>query len=108
METQPSPYRRMILVCVRERDGGEAACGTRGSEHLLERLKLHVRDRGLKGLIRVCSTGCLDQCAAGPNVMIMPDNLWLTGVTAADVDGIIETYIAPLEREASVPAPESD
>lgn len=108
MEQHPAPYRRVIMVCVRERDGGEAACGSRGSERILERLKLHVRDRGLKETIRVCSTGCLDQCALGPNVVIMPDNVWLMATSEADVEAIIERWIAPIEREANVPAPESD
>jgi (2Fe-2S) ferredoxin len=99
MEGQAAPYRRVIMVCVRERDGGEAACGSRGSEKLLERLKLYVKEHGLKRAVRVCSTGCLDQCALGPNVVVMPDNVWLKGCSAADAETIIERWLAPLERE---------
>lgn len=96
MEFNPAPYQRVIMVCGNERDNGEPACGNRHSGKILERLKIYVKEHGLKGRIRVCRTGCLDQCAIGPNVVIMPDNIWLKAVTDEDVNRIIEQYVTPI------------
>jgi (2Fe-2S) ferredoxin len=38
-------------------------------------------------------SGCLDQCAFGPVVVVYPDNVWYGRVTVADVDEIIERHI---------------
>lgn len=96
---QPAPFQRVILVCGHERITGEPACGNRSSLFILERLKIHVKDHGLRHRIRVARSGCLDQCALGPNVVIMPDNVWLKGVSAGDVERIIADWIDPIERE---------
>ncbi len=99
MDPNPAPYRRVIMVCTNERTTGEPACGNRCSGPILERLKIHVKEHGLRRHIRVCKTGCLDQCALGPNVVIMPDNVWLKAVSDADVDRIIADWVTPIERE---------
>lgn len=99
MERQPAPYRRVILVCGNLRDDGRDACGNRGSAKILERLKIYVREKGLNGKIRVTNAGCLNQCAIGPNVVIMPDNLWLKAATLEDADRIIAEFVDPLAKE---------
>ena len=95
MKQQPVPYRRMVFVCtnVREEDG-RPACGLRGSEKICEALKEEVKKRGLKGKVRALKSGCMDLCEAGPNVMIFPDGILHSGVTAGDVPTLIEKYLS--------------
>ena len=38
---------------------------------------------------------CFGLCSEGPNVCIMPDNVWLRGVKAEDVPAIIDAYVKP-------------
>jgi NADH:ubiquinone oxidoreductase subunit E len=94
MKQQPVPYRRMVFVCtnVREEDG-RPACGLRGSEKICEALKEEVKKRGLKGKVRALKSGCMDLCETGPNVMIFPDGVLHSGVTAEDVPALIEKYL---------------
>ena len=65
----------------------------RGSEAICERIKEEVKKRGLKGKIRAMKSGCMDFCELGPNVMVFPDNIWHSGVTAEDVPALIEKYL---------------
>lgn len=97
MEKARQPYQKVILVCLNEREPGEEACGLRGSGEILRALKDYVKAHGLKKLVRVTASGCLDLCAVGPNVFVMPEGTWYTGVTTIDVERIIEEQLRPLE-----------
>ena len=94
MKTQPVAYKRVVYVCtnVREEDG-RPACGLRGSEAICLQLKEEAKKRGLKGKIRVMKSGCMDFCELGPNVMIFPDGVWHSGVSAEDVPALVEKYL---------------
>ena len=63
---------------------------------LREALKKSVKDAGLADSIRVSRAGCLDLCKHGPNVLMMPDNKWFSGVRESDLKEIM--------REACLPA----
>ena len=54
-----------------------------------ELLKSFVKERGLAARIRVSRAGCLDLCAEGPNVLLMPDNKWFSRVTEEDLAQIL-------------------
>jgi (2Fe-2S) ferredoxin len=97
MESRPAPYERVIFVCCNEREPGEDACANRGSAQLQKDLKAMVKDRGLKGRVRVSRAMCFGLCSEGPNICVMPDNVWYRGVTAADLPAIIDRHVAPLE-----------
>lgn len=60
-------FEHTVFVCTHERpqDSGKASCGGQGSKDLLERLRAEVKAHGLKGRVRVTSSGCLDLCARG-------------------------------------------
>ncbi len=92
MDKKPVPYKKTVFVCTNARDGGRVACGNpgRGGLELCESLKHAVKEKGLKDRIRVARSGCLDLCEEGPNAFVYPGGEWLSGVTAADVPGIIE------------------
>ncbi len=97
MEQLPTlPYERVIFVCCKERDPGKDACANRGSVDILEKLKETVYAKGLKGRIRVARSMCFDLCSMGPNVAIMPENVWYRGVTMDDVPKIVAQWVDPL------------
>lgn len=92
MDKKPVPFRKTVFVCVNARDGGRVACGNpgRGGLELCESLKHAVKEKGLKGKVRVAKSGCLDLCEKGPNAFVYPDGEWLSDVTAADVPEIVK------------------
>ncbi len=47
-------------------------------------LKRGVAERGLKGLVRINHSGCMNQCGHGPMVVVYPEDTWYCGV---DVEG---------------------
>ena len=95
MESRPAPYERTIFVCCNEREPGEDACANRGSAQLQKDLKAKVKELGLNGRIRVSRSMCFGLCSEGPNICVMPDNVWYRGVGPADLPTIIARHIAP-------------
>ena len=87
METIRPPFQKYIFVCENEREAG-VCCGQAGSQ-LREKLKQRVKDLGLSKKIRVSRTGCLDACADGPNILLMPDHIWFKHVAEGDLEEII-------------------
>lgn len=88
MEITASKFDKYVFVCENERTG-EACCMPEGLR-IREALKSLVKSRGLAGKIRVSRSGCLDVCADGPSVLIMPDNVRLKNVSEADVERILD------------------
>ncbi len=88
MNTQSIPYQKLILVCGNIRTDGRVSCGPQGGTDLKDRIKEVCKGKNLP--VRVTQTGCLGQCDFGPTSMIMPDNLWLSGVVLNDVDEIVK------------------
>lgn len=106
MESIPRPpYERILFVCCNERDPGEAACGNRGSIEFHRKLKEYAKSRNLQGRLRVSRALCLGLCAVGPNVCVMPENVWYRGVTEKDLEEIQSRWIDPLAPEAAPSAP---
>ena len=88
MQISKPAFRKYIFVCENEREKDDC-CGAAGKK-VREALKELVKEKGLSGDIRVSRSGCLDVCAEGPNVLLMPDNVWLKQVTEKDVPRILE------------------
>ncbi len=88
METSKPHFAKYILVCENLREKGDC-CGPEGSQ-LRETLKDLVKKKGLAGNIRVSRTGCQDVCSEGPNVLLMPDNVWFKRVRIEDIEAIVE------------------
>ncbi len=93
MDLQPIPYEVVILACTNQKEEGKPCCAARGSAALVERLKAVVNERGLKGKKRVVATGCLGKCALGPNMLIAPEGIWVSGVTEDDLPAIVDRYL---------------
>ncbi len=56
-------------------------------------LKAELHRRGLKGIVRANSAGCLDACEFGVSMVIYPDGIWYGGVKVEDIDEIVEKTI---------------
>lgn len=95
-ELNPKPFERIILVCCNEREPGEAACANRGSGEFQKKLKDYAKSKGLQGRLRVSRSLCLGLCEKGPNVCVMPDNVWHSAVTEKDLEEIKRRWIDPM------------
>ncbi len=92
MDQKAVPFKRTVFVCTNAREGGRVACGNpgRGGLELCEALKHAVKEKGLKGKVRIARSGCLDLCEQGPNAFVYPGGEWLSGLTQQDVPKIVE------------------
>src|SRR6476660_5104388 len=91
MERRKVPYQKTLFVCTNTREG-KVACANagRGGDAICEKLKELVKEKGLKGRVRVARSGCLDRCAEGPNAFLYPDGIWYSGITEADLPELMK------------------
>ena len=91
MDKKQIPYLKTVFVCVNVRKDGRTACANpgRGGDEICQALKEAVKDAGLKGKIRVASSGCLGLCEKGPNLFVYPEGTWHSGVRVSDVPEIL-------------------
>jgi (2Fe-2S) ferredoxin len=87
MESSKPAFQKYFFVCENEREAG-ACCMPQGLE-IRQALKDLVKSEGLGQKIRVSRAGCLDVCSEGPNVLLMPDNIWFKKVTVGDIHGLV-------------------
>jgi (2Fe-2S) ferredoxin len=99
MEEQSGlPHEKVVFVCCNQRAEVErVCCASQGGQELRDRMKALVKEKGHRTRIRVSQSGCMDRCEEGANVMIFPDNRWLTHVTLDDAEAIIDGLIAEIE-----------
>lgn len=78
MSQPESRYELHLFVCTNDRGPGhpKGSCGQRGAAELLSDLRGLAHDRGLKGRVRVNSSGCLGSCARGVTAVAYPEGRW--------------------------------
>jgi (2Fe-2S) ferredoxin len=93
-------FRHLLFVCQKERppDDPKGSCVGRGSAELLDRLKELTHEHGLKGQVRVTSSGCLDYCAKGITVFAFSPGTphaetWYTGLTPQDAERLFDRHV---------------
>jgi (2Fe-2S) ferredoxin len=88
-------FEKHIFICENRRPEGHprGCCAEKGSEKIRELFKAAIERRGLKGRVRANMAGCLDQCQYGVSVVVYPEAVWYGGVTADDVEEIVERHI---------------
>ncbi len=89
MEVSKPRFKKYLLVCENQRETGDC-CAPKGIR-LRELLKEAVKAHGLSAKVRVSRTGCQDACSEGPNVLLMPDNVWFKRVGEKDVEKILQS-----------------
>jgi (2Fe-2S) ferredoxin len=78
------------------------SCGANGSRAVLAALRQERDARGLIASVFVTETSCIGPCpTSGATVVVYPEAVWYTGVTAADAAEIANQHMAggkPVER----------
>tara|TARA_R110001592_G_scaffold38582_1_gene127111 strand:+ start:235 stop:555 length:321 start_codon:yes stop_codon:yes gene_type:complete len=106
MKTQELPFKKILFVCTNCREPGERVCCAEGGSVALHAdLKQWVKDQQLRRHIRVCKSGCMDRCEEGPNVLIMPDNVWVSGLDEAGLATLKARLIRDVGCELNNPTP---
>jgi (2Fe-2S) ferredoxin len=90
-------YERHVFVCTTI-----GTCPTQGdTEAYVKYLRGEVARAGLHVEIRINKSGCFSQCGNGPMIVVYPENVWYSGVTADDLAAIVESHLLggkPVER----------
>lgn len=77
-----------ILVCQK------SDCQKRGGAAVCKALENAINSRGLEGQVTVVGTGCLKQCKAGPNIVVMPDKTRYSRIKPAEIPAIVDKHFA--------------
>jgi len=97
-----SVRERYVLICgnLRPPDDPPGSCAAK-CPLLHARFKARLAERKLNARFRALTTSCLDFCATGPTVCVMPDNVWYAGVAEGDIDELIDSHLLagrPVDR----------
>jgi (2Fe-2S) ferredoxin len=100
--------KRYLFVCVSRRPDGapKGSCAVRGSLPLYERLKVLLRERGLTGDVRACTSSCVDTCWVGPTIAVEPDHYFYGRVQEGDLEEIVDALANGQRVERLVLSPE--
>ena len=82
--------------------GSRPSCSERGSREVADALTRAVAARSeLLGKVRVTPCECLGPCFDGPNLVVYPEGVWYGGVSADDVDELVDSHLVggrPVDR----------
>lgn len=87
----PAPVdkgKASILVCQK------SSCMKRGGKEACQAMQTALEIRGLSEQVTIKGTGCLKDCKAGPNIVMMPDKKRYTKVEATQVPALIDKHFA--------------
>jgi len=79
-----------ILVCQK------SDCMKRGGKGVCQALEAALSERGLEGQVTIKGTGCLKQCKAGPNLVVMPDKTRYSRIQAGQVPELLDKHFAEI------------
>jgi (2Fe-2S) ferredoxin len=79
--------KRHVLICT------ASHCTQKGANDVAGRLRLEVIRRKLDAEILINNCGTIDLCDIGPNMVVYPDNVILSGLTLKDVPRVVD-YLA--------------
>ena len=83
-----------ILVCQK------SSCMKRGGKEACQAMQTALKVRGLSEQVSIKGTGCLKDCKAGPNIVMMPDKKRYTKVQAAQIPALIDKHFT--EKESNI------
>ena len=88
-------YEKHVFMCTNRRDPGHprGCCAERDSEDLRNYMKAKAKAMGIAN-IRINSSGCLDRCEIGPNLVIYPEGVWYRCATFEEIDEVLEVHLA--------------
>ena len=98
-------YKHHVFVCTSGK-----TCPTQGSKDVFDLLRKGTVELGLKGIVRVNHSGCMNQCGHGPMVVVYPDDVWYGAVDLELAQRILDEHLVggqPVESCRYV-APQGD
>ena len=101
------PYRYHVFVCDQQKPEGLPCCAARGSHKLVDALRAEVAAQGLGDQVQITPCGSLGLCERGPNMVVYPEGVWYSGMSAADVPELVRSHFRdgrPLERLVNLDA----
>lgn len=94
-KAETNSYKAKICVCC------GAGCISSGSEEVLKKLQLEVKDRGLESEVEIIPTGCMGPCNQGPLVKHLPGKTIYQKVDCNNISSIVQSQLVekkPLEE----------
>ncbi len=85
-----------ILVCQK------SSCMKRGGKEACQAMQTALKIRGLSEQVSIKGTGCLKDCKAGPNIVMMPDKKRYTKVQAAQIPALIDKHFTEIALDRLV------
>src|SRR5574340_359106 len=95
---QRRKYPHEVRVCI------AAGCLSCGADGVKEALRKEILESGMQNSCLVKGVGCMGLCSAGPLIMVEPDGIIYSGVTADDVPDIVASLDAGGDGMNKVPA----
>ena len=93
--------KKHVVVCT------ASHCAQKGANEMIGKLRLEVIRRGLDAEILVNNCGTIDLCDIGPNLVIYPENVILSGVKATNVKALIAYLTGDGDMSEFVTSPEA-
>lgn len=75
-----------ILVCQK------SDCMKKGGKAVCQRLQQELSDRGLADQVTIKGVGCMKDCKAGPNLVVMPGKARYSRINASEIPDLIEQH----------------
>lgn len=90
----PKPQRH-VFVCSQQRPPGHprGSCAAKGASPLLQAFWGELQKRQAYDKVAITYSGCLGPCDNGPNVLVYPEGVLYSGVSAADVVEIFDSHL---------------
>jgi (2Fe-2S) ferredoxin/predicted O-methyltransferase YrrM len=86
------PFTYHVFACDQKKPDGLPCCAARGSAAVLDALRREIGAAGLGDTVQITTTGSLGLCERGPNLVVLPDGTWYSGVTPADVPALVREH----------------
>lgn len=78
-----------VMVCQK------SPCLKRGAGLVCQALEIALGDRGLEDQVSLKTTGCMNRCKAGPNVVFMPGKNRYSGIPPEEISALVEKHFPP-------------
>lgn len=95
------PFQYHVYVCNQKKPEGIPSCSAHGSVKLIDLLRQEVMKQGLGDKVQITTCGSIGLCERGPNMIVYPEGIWYSGVTAKDIPEIVSNHFKadkPVER----------
>lgn len=94
---------RHVFVCSQQRppQHPRGSCAAKGSTQVLQAFWAELQKRQAYETAAITYSGCLGPCENGTNVLVYPEGVLYSGVTADDVKEIFDQHLEkgePVER----------